>query len=448
MIRSAPTPLRLLFFSVVLLFPVVDLITAYLYHISGWKGVGLIRNYRDMACIFVSLFGYFSRYLPYQVRLSLGLYGVLLAFYSVAALLMGSLPISVIITSLGTLLIPPSITLAAFAVVRTPRDMGLLVKILGAYAIASALFGIWEIRHTEFWTSTINLGQYIWEVKAITTGFQSEQFLPWNFVGFNELRRAAGLLAAPLAQGFFLAVVGLVGFAYLRRRHFLLACVVAAICFYGVNMSATRGALLALVLASVFYFFFPHPERKMRRANIVIASILAVLSFEILAYYYIYTVRGEDASTPGHIAALQRNLADIDQVAVIGSGIGAAGGRASSVGLEIQGGGEGAIFSIAYQIGIPGALIFLWFMWRLAMELFQRRRDGGTGGELARALSFLFIGVAASTLTSEHILTFSGMGAFWLLVGGYLGYACRRDAIATQAAPPQLYRYEMQEKMG
>lgn len=435
MTSSAPRITRWLFFSIVLLFPVLDLLTAYLYHLSGSTAVGITRYYRDGVCLLLAILGFCSRHLPYQIRLAAGCYIGLIGIYALASLIFAQLPLSLIIRSLGTLIIPVSLTLASFAVIRNAHDLRVLMHILIAYAVASALFGLWEVQHTSFWTDTVALGNYMMDIKSITSGFQPDVLLPWNFIGFNGARRAAGLLAAPLAEGFFLVVIGLVAFAYLRARSLLMASLIALLCFYGAEMSATRGALIAAALAAMLYCLWPNPHAKTRATNLLVAALLVLTALPALTYHFLYTVTLEDHSTIGHLNALHENIDHIAEVVLVGAGVGAAGAQASAVQLAIEGGGEGAFFSIAYQLGLPGAAMFLWFLWRLFQETYAMRLREGTNGEIARALAFLFVGVVASMFTSEHILTFSGMGAFWFLIGGFLGYA-RRLPDKTPQNPP------------
>lgn len=432
-IRPAPTWARAMFFSVLLLFPVLDLLIAYLYQHSGLRQVILLRYYRDLACLLLAGLGFLQHALPYRLRLSAGVYLACIAIYMIGSLLFETAPFSVILVSIGTLIIPISLTFAAFFAVRTANDMGRMVKLLAVYGVLSALLGMWELHHTEFWTDVVGLGHYIRDVKGVVTGFHPAVLLPWNFFGFGGERRAAGLLAAPLAQGFFLAVVGMVAFAYLRARSVLLACMVMGICFYGVEMSSTRGALIAAAAAALLYFLYPSGDDKKQFTNRSILAVMLVVSLPVLVHHTLYTVHLSDGSTIGHVRAIEKNITQLGDVALVGGGIGAAGARIAAVGGEIEGGGEGALFSIAYQLGVPVALVFLWFFVVLFQRIYAQRHAAATSGELARALAFLFAGVTVTLVTSEHILTFSGMGAFWFLTGGYLGYSCRQRETAHAA---------------
>ena len=429
--HRAPPLMRALFFSIIALFPVLDLLMAWLYHASGEHAVVLLRYYRDAGCLLLAGCGLFDAALPRMVRITAMLYSTFLACYSLASLAFGDLPEALVFSSLGTLLIPLSLVLAAFASIRTAHDFARLIRLLACYGVATTLFGFWEISHTDFWVNGIALGDYLTDIKGITTGFEPEHFLPWNFYGYNDVRRAAGLLAAPLAQGFFLGVVGLVAFAYWRGRSLGWAAAIAALCLIGLRASGTRGAMLAVAIAVAGYLLYPGIAHRAKRTNRILFALLALATLPALATLARYTLALEDSSALGHMAALHQNIAHLGDVVLLGSGVGAAGAETAAVGLTIEGGGEGAIFSIAYQLGLPGALVFLAFCIVLWRTIWRHRHDTATSGELARVLCFLGIGVATSMVTSEHILTFSGMGAFWFCAGGYLGYSCRRPVKET-----------------
>ncbi|AVT12096.1 hypothetical protein C8235_03805, partial [Paracidovorax avenae] len=89
-------------------------------------------------------------------------------------------------------------------------------------------------------------------------------------------------------------------------------------------------------------------------AGVVLAALAAASVGIVVA-----SVNFRDGSTIGHWLALQRQLAELQQVLLLGGGVGRQSALAARQSLADLGGGEGALFSIAYQIGIPGALLFL-----------------------------------------------------------------------------------------
>ena len=434
--RPAPLFSRALFFSVVLLFPVMDLLIAYFYFVSGIDEVIVIRYYRDSVCVLLAVLAFLSRDLPYGIRATGAAYGALATVYFTLGLIVTDLPFSVMVQSLGTLLIPLSLSMAGYTAIHTARDMRRLIVILSFYGIATVLFGMWEVSHTEFWTQSVGLGRYMVDLKHLPYGFQSQVFLPWSFSGYNDVRRAAGLLAAPLAQGFFLAVVGVAAFAFWRSRSLVWATLVMTLCFYGAIMSQTRAGIFTAACGMFLYLLYPSPERRSRQVNRVLLVVFMAFVIPISFYYLSYTVEQKDESTPGHVRALIKNFDTLSDVSIVGSGVGAAGSEAASRGYEIEGGGEGAFFSIAYQLGLPGLVVFWAFAASLFRFIYAQRRTLGRHGEVARAIAFLFPGAMISGFSSEHLLSFSGMAAFWFLVGGYIGYCRRQVAAPILSLPP------------
>jgi D-xylose transport system permease protein len=145
-----------------------------------------------------------------------------------------------------------------------------------------------------------------------------------------------------------------------------------------------------------------------------------------------YTINFLDGSTIGHYRAILANISGLMDVTFLGYGIGLAGARASAIGNEIVGGGEGALFSIAYQLGVPGSLAFLWFYLRLFRELSHYPLYSKSGVQRKMACIAILIGASTSLIISEHLLTFSGSAAIWILVS--LSIACMKAESQIYAA--------------
>jgi D-xylose transport system permease protein len=115
---------------------------------------------------------------------------------------------------------------------------------------------------------------------------------------------------------------------------------------------------------------------------------------------------------------LQKNLQDLPSVLLFGAGLGQQGGMAGNTAAATIGGGEGAIFSIAFQLGVPAALLFLLFLANLIMQLWRHYRTQGE--PMALAATWLLLGVSTTLVSSEHMLSVSGSAALWLLSGAVL----------------------------
>lgn len=394
-----------------------DLGSAWLYGDGAWPGVGLLRNLRDLLVVVLAGCCLLSTRLPARLLLPLVAYSAVALSY----LLFNRVNASsgILLGSYGTLMIPVLFFLLGFYCVRRPEQLRACVALLVLLGIASTLFGVWEQQNTEFWTETIGYPRYMRDIKGLALGANWESGLPWNFYGGIELeRRAAGLLAAPLAQGMFLAVVAVVAIAWSSKRAGYFGLLLCGALFVGVWMSGTRGAMLAGSLALIGYLASGATLFRYRFVRWLVAAaacgVIAMASYSIVQM----SINFLDGSTIGHWMALQRNLQDLPRVVLFGAGLGAQGALAAQQQQTLIGGGEGAIFSIAFQLGLPAALLFLWFYLNMSLALWNRYRRGRE--PMVLAVFWLTLGLATTLISSEHLLTVSGTGAFWLLCGATL----------------------------
>lgn len=343
------------------------------------------------------------------------LYAGVIGGYAVLA--SDDLELRVVIASAAKLSLPIVLVAAGYGSLETPRRLGLYTLILAAIAGASTAFGAWDVGQTQFWTETLQYGHYLNGVKGIISGFDSYYVLPFNFFGYEGERRAGGLVAAPLAQGSMVAIGAMLGFAVLQRKAFWLALGVLLVGMIGVWQSGTRGAMLILLIAVPVFLVLSGRGGTMARNLVMLAALIAG-TYQTLQFVYSYSANFEDGSTIGHFEALQRNLEELGDVAIVGPGIGASGSVAADEGLEMAGGGEGSIFAIAYQIGVPGAVIFLCYYAAILRKTLQARRLGGATGDIASAVFALGIGIITTLISSDHIFSLSGMGIFWIVLGG------------------------------
>jgi hypothetical protein len=413
-------------FGLVLLFTVLasvsDLVSAWLYAADPlhW-GIDVVRHGRDGLMAVLALWGLRHAHRTGSAFVFALLYAGWIAVYALASPDGPESPL--ILASSAKLALPVLLLAAGYGSVDTPERLRIYALTLAALAVLSTGFGAWDIGRTEFWTETLQYGHYLNGVKGIVMGFDGYYTLPFNFFGFEEKRRAAGLVAAPLAQGSLVATGSLLGFAALQRRAFLPAAAILVVGLLGVWQSGTRGAMLFLLIALPIFLILGGRGSGIFVRNAVTLAALALCTFQAVAFVYSYSVNFQDGSTIGHLEALERNIADLDQVLVIGAGIGAAGSVAADEGLETAGGGEGALFSIIYQIGLPGGLVFLLFYAAVLRRAFAARHPDGAAGDIGLAVFALGIGVITSFISSDHIFSLSGMGVFWIALGGVLAQA-------------------------
>lgn len=394
-----------------------DLGSAWLYGDGAWPGVGLLRNLRDGLVVGLAACCLLSTRLPSRLLLPLVAYSGLALCYLLVN--RANMTPGILLGSYGTLMIPVLFFLLGFYCVRNPEQVRGCVALLVLLGIASTLFGAWEQQNTAFWTETIGYPRYMRDIKGIMLGAEWESGLPWNFYGGVDLeRRSAGLLAAPLAQGMFLAVVAVAAIAWSQRRAGYFSLLLSGLLFVGVWMSGTRGAMLAGSLALIGYLASGASLFRYRAMRwLVAASVcgaIAIASYSVVQM----SINFLDGSTIGHWRALQKNLLDLPKVLLLGAGLGAQGAQAAQQQQTLIGGGEGAIFSIAFQMGLPAALLFLWFYLNMSLALWNRYRR--QPDPMLLAMFWLALGLATTLISSEHLLTVSGTGAFWLLCGATL----------------------------
>lgn len=399
-------------------FPVQDLTAAFFHaHSIGVASyLSVVRNL--LTCLFAGA-AFVRARLSKQIRLTMSIYCLMVAVYSIVGLGAGAEP-RVLIDSAGVLWLPVLTVLVGYYChpnISTLRRSCWLLVLMG---VLSTIFGFWEIHNTWFWNEVIQLGRYNVDVKGLEFG--SVDGLPWNFFDYFGQRRAAGLLAAPLAEGSVTTIAAIVALALSRKSDIGLVggIAIAGLCGIGVYQSGTRGAILMASLALVGYAFFSAHTSSRLVTNILIIAMTVIVAGGPLLTVLSYTVNLEDPSSLAHLASLLGNVMNIGSVAVFGDGVGMHGGFAAMMAKRVAAGGEGAIFSIAYQLGIPGALVFLWFYLSLLLQLRKGVKLGGMVGELSCAMGGLWIGALVTFPTSDHILTFSGMAGFWLLLGGTL----------------------------
>lgn len=412
---------RMIFFLVVLyacLAALTDITVAAVYSVTDWQGVEGLRLFREGLAFFLFVIGFLS--LPFSPRMqiiSIAYLG-LISIYALAGVLEGAAP-GLVLASAAKLAIPVILIYAGAAGIRTLQQWWVFLGVITGLSVASALFGAWDIRHTEFWTDTVAYGDYLYIIKGIVAGYNTEYMLPWNFFGFEDARRAGGLVAAPLAQGALLACGAIMGFSLIRDRSATAASVLLILLAYGIVQSGTRGALLILVIAVPIYIILSSERFERFSRDVMVIVLFVGLLGETFLYIYDYTTNLQDGSTIGHVEALQDNLRNLDAVLVSGFGLSEAGSVAYDQGKSDVIGAEGALFSIVYQVGLIGGVIFLALYVSVLLELLRARKTLYLRSPVAAIIS-LIIGAATSLFISEHLLAISGMAYLWVATGGLM----------------------------
>jgi D-xylose transport system permease protein len=403
-----------------------DLATAWFYDGGARPEAALLRPLRDTSVILVAGLCIATVRMARSLVLPLAAYCGL-AVLSMIQTLADGRAIGLAVGSFGTLMIPVLFFLVGYYCLRGYREIGAAVGLYAVLACASAAFGMWEIRHSEFWIDTLQFGIFTERVKGVLLGAQPLTGLPWSFYRDAELtRRAAGLLAAPLAQGMFLVIAMLLTLSAPRGMLRRMRLVVAALLTLGIWMAGTRGAMLAGAVALMGYLATARAmiaDPRLRFGLVLAVGAGAALATRDLV---IMTWTLSDGSSPGHWRSLMLNLEGLFRIPPLGYGPGAQGALAVQTQQSVVGGGEGAVFTMAYQIGLPAAATFLCFYAVCLARLWRAHRD--YCADFALASFWLMLGMVVTLVTSEHILAVSGSAALWMMVGGQMRALSRSAA--------------------
>ncbi len=403
-----------------------DLATAWFYDGGTHPEAAVLRLVRDATVIAVAAWCLASARMARSLFLPLAAYGALAVLAMLQSLADGR-AVGLVTGSFGTLMIPILFFLVGYHCLRGYRELGALVRLYAVIACASAAFGLWDIQHSEFWIDTLHFDIFTERVKGVLLGAHPLTGLPWSFYRDAEMtRRAAGLLAAPLAQGMFLVIASLLVLSAPRGMLRGLRLVVAAFLTLGIWMAGTRGAMLAGTLALIGYL--ATVRAIIADPRLRLGLMLAVGAGATFATRDLVTMTWtmSDGSSPGHWRSLLLNLEGLFRIPPLGYGPGAQGAIAVQTQQSVVGGGEGAIFTMAYQLGLPAAAAFLCFYAVCLGRLWHAHRDHCA--DFALASFWLMLGMIVTLVTSEHILSVSGSAALWLMVGGQMRALSRSPA--------------------
>lgn len=416
---------RSLGLALLLLVVLTDILSALIYSLTGFQFADSLRYVRDSMTLVLAVVGLVRGGLPTAIHVTAGIYLTFILCYAIAGL--GS-SLGLLVASAGRLVMPVLFLYAGAAAFRDIRALHTYVTVLLVLAGLSCLFGVWEIDRTDFWEEVVQYGEYLYDLKGIQTGYHPEYLLPWNFFRETGIRRAAGLVAAPLAQGSFMAIAGMLGFAIMRAGRLWLGVVVLLVAAFGILESGTRGGMLMLLIALSCFLVLTVNRTLKRSWDTILITAGVLVAAEILSVLVVSTINLDDSSGIGHLDALIENITNLAPVLVVGGGLGAAGADASLYGYSILGGGEGAVFSIIYQLGVPGGIAFLMFYGTVIMHTLVTSARDPEVRNMTLGVGAFAIGAASSLILSEHLLTVSGMAAFWMAAGGAL-ILCEQERV-------------------
>jgi O-antigen ligase len=297
---------------------------------------------------------------------------------------------------------------------------------LVASAVAAALtVAQWALTSESFWTSVINMPQFVREVQGLPGALSLWDISILGHYGVGagnsgQFLRAIGPFTHPVGTGHYFVAPLLLSVARTmttNRRDpravagwALLALLFAA----AVITPISRGSWIAAGLGVLVLGLTLH------RVRLALAAVVLTGLFVILVPPFSYSVRSaisfQDSSVIAHGEAVGEGLGTVIDNP-IGLGVGQADqfGSAFAGGADAAGVGENMYLSVLVTVGPLGLAALLLWMLGLALGL-APRRDRATSWMRA-ALFAALAGYAVSAMTSSSLMRFTTSGSFWLLVG-------------------------------
>ncbi len=308
------------------------------------------------------------------------------------------------------------------------RDHKYLKAFLIIWAVFSVFGTLWGIKQLVF-------GVSLTEKRWLDQGAASTHMLFGKLRIFSFYSDAAQFGAS---QAHTSLVFGILGLYTKSNRYRIAFLIIAALSFYGMLISGTRGALGVLALGGFTYFIMTKKVKIVLIGAIVASSVFIFLKYTTVMQnnYQISrmrtALRDDDPSMmvrKNREAILFNYLADKP----IGGGIGSAGywGRRFNPGTVLANlGTDGHYTRIWMETGIIGLLLYLAMLLTIAIYLGYRlwyMPDSLTRQALVAIYSG-FIGVCVASYTNglltqipTGVLIFIGLGLVYLGTEGELG---------------------------
>src|SRR5581483_7588998 len=205
-----------------------------------------------------------------------------------------SLPLAVQLVGLRGILTPILAVTVGRMLKPSFPELRILVRILLLIALASIVFGLIDLAlHHATWTSTLDYGTYLTDVKGAENGFRPDVFLPWNFwwkaPSGIYVDRMAGLVGSPLGMGYYLLfpylLVLSLSMSGIRRIGRLHTTWMVPLLLLAIALTITRAAIIAAGLGSLVLVVQRTrlTVKGLRRRVLIICSLALVLGALFLA---------------------------------------------------------------------------------------------------------------------------------------------------------------------
>lgn len=354
-------------------------------------------------------------------------YCVLVAVYSCGPALLGShLPALAVIASAREMLVPVELyglgRLAGYAGVSVVG----VVKAFLVVAAASAVFavGAFILAPAEFWQTTYNLVGFVRDVQGISTAtsiWTTAILTMYGTLGYAV--RAVGPFTHPVGTGVYFAMpfalaVCAVWLGNLRQKAALAIAIGGLLLFaLAVLTPISRGTWIGLIGALVIGGALVHRYRL--AAITVVLFVACLVAIPPFSYAVWSGIKGEDASTSNHAAAITSGVSVIISnplSGTVGQNDQFAQEIAAASGIETNNVGENMYLTTYASVGPLGLLVYVIWLAAVLVELFGRVRRG-LPAWIPAGVAIGLLAEAAAGMSASTLMRFTNAASMMLLVG-------------------------------
>ena len=328
----------------------------------------------------------------------------LLSVYFIAS----SAPVEARMAYLRSFLLPPTIFMAGY--LSSVRDKYVYRKIVHISIGVSVIGILFYCIPVDFWVNNANI--FLNYKYGGTTDFGIPGSWITSFLN-TRILRLGGTFLDPIAFGYWLAVLFIISFVYLRKSIFTL--VFGSLILLTFSKGAMLGAASAVLAARLY-------SSKRITSRLLYIGILAMVA--VAASLLVHEGKG---SFFVHMAGLVGGLGSALSTP-LGNGLGAGGNWAGILGDDkthtlLETGAESALGTIGYQLGMVGIVLFVLFLlWQIQVRF-------KSDDQLESALGFgLLVMATIGLIFQENSLSATASFLLWWTLGNTTSPANNRIA--------------------
>ena len=152
-------------------------------------------------------------------------------------------------------------------------------------------------------------------------------------------------------------------------------------------------------------------NQKFVRRSIIFGALLSML----VLVYIIQTYFTHDFGTYNHFYGISTGIKAV-QESPWGNGLGSAGNLTKTIYFSSQDISETGLINMAYQIGLPGTILFIEFIISMSRNIFRNYRS--TNMRIYMFFSFVPFIIIVASIFQENTITPQCITGYMLILGG------------------------------